>query len=141
MNNDKLVNFPKNLIIENANAKQFEIGQPEPESYSCMDNEQINQTEQDNQSEDSTESILNNQVFSLRLDDFDGPIDLLLHLVKRSELPIEKLSLARVADQFLQGFEREIRVYCLGAVAGEQRKVVGFPCRAGFNDEAAASCG
>ncbi len=40
-------------------------------------------------------------LFNLDIDDFDGPIDLLLHLVKRNELPIEKLSLAKVADQFL----------------------------------------
>jgi segregation and condensation protein A len=40
-------------------------------------------------------------VFNLSIDEFDGPIDLLLHIVKRNELPIEKLSLAKVADQFL----------------------------------------
>ena len=40
-------------------------------------------------------------IFSLSIDEFDGPIDLLLHIVKRNELPIEKLSLAKVADQFL----------------------------------------
>lgn len=57
---------------------------------------------------------LNSQVFSVSLDDFDGPIDLLLHLVKRQELPIEKLSLARVADQYLEcinqtiGFDLEL---------------------------------
>lgn len=38
--------------------------------------------------------------FQIRLEEFDGPIDLLLHLVKREELPIEKVSLARVADQY-----------------------------------------
>lgn len=43
---------------------------------------------------------LDKSAFDLDIDDFDGPIDLLLHLVKRNELPIEKLSLAKVADQF-----------------------------------------
>lgn len=39
--------------------------------------------------------------FEVKLDLFDGPIDLLLHLVKSRELPIEKVSLAVVADQYL----------------------------------------
>ncbi|MCB0310489.1 MAG: segregation/condensation protein A [Bdellovibrionales bacterium] len=52
--------------------------------------------------------------FEVNLDLFDGPIDLLLHLVKLRELPIEKISLAQVADQYLscienaQGFDLEI---------------------------------
>jgi len=45
--------------------------------------------------------------FEVRLELFDGPIDLLLHLVKLRELPIEKISLAAVADQYLQCIERQ----------------------------------
>ena len=41
------------------------------------------------------------QLFRVSLDLFDGPIDLLLHLVKQNELPIEKLSLAQVTSQYL----------------------------------------
>ena len=43
--------------------------------------------------------------FQVRLDLFDGPIDLLLHLVKGRELPIEKVSLAAVAEQYLACIE------------------------------------
>lgn len=44
--------------------------------------------------------------FEVRLDLFDGPIDLLLHLVKQRELPIEKLSLAAVTEQYLRCIEQ-----------------------------------
>jgi segregation and condensation protein A len=40
--------------------------------------------------------------FEVTLDLFDGPIDLLLHLVKMKELPIEKISLAIVAEQYVE---------------------------------------
>lgn len=40
--------------------------------------------------------------FEVKLDLFDGPIDLLLHLVKKRELPIEKVSLAQVTEQYLE---------------------------------------
>jgi segregation and condensation protein A len=43
--------------------------------------------------------------FEVQLDVFNGPIDLLLHLVKKNELSIEKVSLARVAEQYLQCLE------------------------------------
>ena len=39
--------------------------------------------------------------FSVSISVFDGPLDLLLHLVKLHELPIEKISLGLVAEQFL----------------------------------------
>ncbi len=44
--------------------------------------------------------------FEVKLDLFDGPIDLLLHLVKQRELPIEKVSLAVVANQYLSCIEQ-----------------------------------
>jgi len=44
--------------------------------------------------------------FEVEVDLFHGPIDLLLHLVKRNELPLEKLSLAEVASQYLHCLER-----------------------------------
>jgi segregation and condensation protein A len=44
--------------------------------------------------------------FEVRLELFHGPIDLLLHLVKQRELPIEKLSLAAVTDQYLRCIEK-----------------------------------
>ena len=44
--------------------------------------------------------------FEVKLDLFDGPIDLLLHLVKENALEIEKISLAAVADQYMQCIEQ-----------------------------------
>lgn len=44
--------------------------------------------------------------FEVNLELFEGPIDLLLHLVKREELPIEKVSLAQVTTQYLACIER-----------------------------------
>ncbi len=44
--------------------------------------------------------------FEVRLDSFDGPIDLLLHLVKGSELSIERISLAAVTSQYLECIEK-----------------------------------
>lgn len=45
-------------------------------------------------------------LFTVETDEFLGPIDLLLHLVKRNELQIEKISLALVADQYVACLER-----------------------------------
>lgn len=44
--------------------------------------------------------------FEVKLENFDGPIDLLLHLVKRQELPIEKLSLYQVTAQYFECLDR-----------------------------------
>ena len=55
--------------------------------------------------------------FEVKLDQFDGPIDLLLHLVKQNELPIATLSLAQVTSQYLNCIE-QARQYDL-EVAGE----------------------
>jgi segregation and condensation protein A len=40
--------------------------------------------------------------FEVKLELFDGPLDLLLHLVKKKELPIEKVSLSEVTGQYLE---------------------------------------
>lgn len=52
------------------------------------------------------EIVVAPQFFEVKLDQFDGPIDLLLHLVKQRELPIEKLSLAEVSAQYLECIEQ-----------------------------------
>lgn len=44
--------------------------------------------------------------FEVKLELFDGPLDLLLHLVKLNELPIQELSLAQVAEQYFNCVER-----------------------------------
>lgn len=43
--------------------------------------------------------------FKVSLTDFNGPIDLLLHLVKSRELEIERVSLAQVTEQYLEVVE------------------------------------
>lgn len=43
--------------------------------------------------------------FSVSLDDYFGPLDLLLHLVRKSELRVERLQLAQVAEQFIAHVE------------------------------------
>ena len=42
------------------------------------------------------------QLFSVSTPLFDGPIDLLLHLVKTNELSVTRVSLAEVAEQYMQ---------------------------------------
>jgi len=44
--------------------------------------------------------------FDVSVDSFDGPIDLLLHLVKSQELSIERISLAQVTEQYLGFIEK-----------------------------------
>lgn len=44
--------------------------------------------------------------YEISLPAFDGPLDLLLHLVERDELDITVISLARVTDQYLAQVER-----------------------------------
>ena len=43
---------------------------------------------------------------AINLPTFDGPLDLLLHLIERNELDITGVSLAKVAEQFLVEVER-----------------------------------
>ncbi len=57
-------------------------------------------------SSDSENSSFREVPFAVSVDQFNGPIDLLLHLVKKNELEIEKVSLAYVADQYVQCLER-----------------------------------
>lgn len=49
---------------------------------------------------------LPNNSFTVELEAFDGPIDLLLHLVKRQELSISKLSLSAICHQYLNYVEQ-----------------------------------
>ncbi len=55
--------------------------------------------------------------FEVQVDLFKGPIDLLLHLVKQKELPLEEISLAEVADQYMHCLE-QMRRFDL-EIAGE----------------------
>jgi len=54
----------------------------------------------------STEAVSTDPLFTVELDHFLGPIDLLLHLVKKNEMEIEKISLAYVADQYVACLEK-----------------------------------
>jgi len=44
--------------------------------------------------------------YKLILDDFEGPLELLYQLVKKNEIKISELSLARITDQYLQYLEQ-----------------------------------
>ncbi|MCB0338011.1 MAG: segregation/condensation protein A [Bdellovibrionales bacterium] len=48
--------------------------------------------------------------FTVAIEQFDGPIDLLLHLVKSRELAIETVSLAAVCTQYLECIEKMRRL-------------------------------
>lgn len=44
--------------------------------------------------------------YQVQLEVFEGPLDLLLHLIERAELDITKVSLAQVTDQYLEHIKR-----------------------------------
>ena len=45
--------------------------------------------------------LSNEETYQVKLPLFEGPLDLLLHLIEREELDITKISLAQVTDQYL----------------------------------------
>src|SRR3989344_5157057 len=47
---------------------------------------------------------------SFRLEQFEGPLDLLLQLIEQQELDITTVSLAKVTDQYLQYLEELERI-------------------------------
>ncbi len=50
------------------------------------------------------------EVYEVRLPVFEGPLDLLLHLIERQELDITTVSLARVTDQYLAYLARQEQI-------------------------------
>ncbi len=44
--------------------------------------------------------------YHVRLDNFEGPLDLLLHLIKQDELEIWEISISRITRQYLEFLER-----------------------------------
>ncbi|MBU1037226.1 segregation/condensation protein A [Patescibacteria group bacterium] len=45
---------------------------------------------------------MNNSNYQVKLEHFEGPLDLLLHLIEEEELNITQISLAKVTDQFIE---------------------------------------
>ena len=39
--------------------------------------------------------------YKFHINDFDGPLDLLLHLVKESKMDIEKINTTQIIEQYL----------------------------------------
>lgn len=46
--------------------------------------------------------IMDNIGYQIKLEHFEGPLDLLLHLIENEEMDISKVSLAKAADQFIE---------------------------------------
>jgi len=46
-------------------------------------------------------------MYNIKLENFEGPLDLLLELIEKKQLDITQVSLAKVADDYLEFIERE----------------------------------
>jgi segregation and condensation protein A len=51
---------------------------------------------------DSRTDASNAQAITIRLDGFEGPLDLLLHLLKKEEIDIRNIPIARITEQYLE---------------------------------------
>ena len=51
---------------------------------------------------DSRTDSANSLAITIRLDGFEGPLDLLLHLLKREEIDIWNIPIARITEQYLE---------------------------------------
>ncbi len=50
---------------------------------------------------------INNKDFSIKIDGFEGPLELLLSLIEKRKLPINDVSLATVTDDYIKHIETE----------------------------------
>lgn len=52
--------------------------------------------------EESSDILLSSDVYRFKLDNFEGPLDLLLHLIKDAKLDIATVKLAEITEQYLE---------------------------------------
>ena len=45
--------------------------------------------------------------YTIRIDEFEGPLDLLLHLIKKNNLDINEISITLIVDQYLDYIKNE----------------------------------
>lgn len=50
----------------------------------------------------STDMLLSSDAYRFKLDNFEGPLDLLLHLIKEAKLDISTVKLADITEQYLE---------------------------------------
>ena len=53
-----------------------------------------------------TEMFEDTSVYKVRLDNFEGPLDLLLHLIKEAKLDIATVKLSAITEQYLEYMEQ-----------------------------------
>ena len=52
--------------------------------------------------EQSKDMLLSSDAYRFKLDNFEGPLDLLLHLIKDAKLDIATVKLADITEQYLE---------------------------------------
>ena len=45
--------------------------------------------------------------YTIRIDEFEGPLDLLLHLIKKNNLDINEISITLIVDQYLDYIKKQ----------------------------------
>ncbi len=63
--------------------------------------EKVEQTDNNSQSQQG-DMLLNSDKYRFKLDNFEGPLDLLLHLIKEAKLDIATVKLADITEQYLE---------------------------------------
>jgi len=48
------------------------------------------------------ETLLESSKYNIRVEDFEGPLDLLCHLVEKNKMDIYNISIAEIADQYME---------------------------------------
>ena len=56
----------------------------------------------ENNETQSTDMLLSSDAYRFKLDNFEGPLDLLLHLIKEAKLDITTVKLADITEQYLE---------------------------------------
>ncbi|MBD3368351.1 MAG: hypothetical protein GF405_09325 [Candidatus Eisenbacteria bacterium] len=63
------------------------------------------QTTSTPEGQDVETRLVNRPVYQVRIDAFEGPLDLLLHLIRSQELDIYDIPIAQITDQYLEYLE------------------------------------
>ena len=59
------------------------------------------------------------QLYQVQIDNiFEGPMDLLVHLIKKNELDIYDIPIALITEQYLQYLKKKIRYLLILQTAG-----------------------